>query len=71
MSDMRLMRCARYHANIPVSTCLARRRRAMHSLTRWTRWWHSAASFDPGCARCEQGASAEAEAARKNWRKDP
>lgn len=56
----RRMRCERYHANIPVSTCLARQRRARQPLAQW---WHSGVNFDPGCARCAQGMEIEMQAA--------
>jgi hypothetical protein len=53
------MRCERYGAEMPVSTCLALRKRAMIALNKWR---HSGAAYDPGCARCEQGTAEEAEA---------
>lgn len=47
------MRCDKYSADIPVSTCLARQRRNVHSGTKWG--GQGGFCFDPGCHECSQG----------------
>lgn len=54
------MHCERYHADVSVSTCLARRKKALSVGTN-PRWGSARiTNYDPGCVDCDLGAATAA-----------
>ena len=68
MSEM--MDCEKYHARIPVQTCLARHREAAAAGVH-AKWGSARASTDPGCRHCEQGAAVAAGASAEAPQETP